>query len=268
MKRDWLGILSTHFGIFPTTKNMKGIILAGGEGTRLLPMTKVTNKHLLPVYDKPMVYYPIQTLIGAGVTDLIVVVGGQYAGDFIKVLKNGEDFGLNSVSYVYQEGSGGIAHALSLTKSFFDENSYERFLVMLGDNIITNPPYAEINNFNRDGIPHECAQIFTKAVPDPERFGVLFRNDDRSPWRIIEKPEGETTSNEAVIGLYSYDPAVFKIISKLTPSKRGELEITDVNEEYLQQGKLSCCQIKGDWIDCGTPDSLAKATNLAMSNKL
>jgi len=232
---------------------MKGIVLAGGLGTRLRPLTYATNKHLLPVFDKPMVYYPIQSLAQAGITDIMVVTGGEHAGDFIKVLKNGEDFGLERLSYAYQEGEGGIADALAMAETFVGGDSCA---VVLGDNIIADDITTAVSHYNDlDG-----AVIFTKEVDDPERFGVIKFDDTGTIIEdIIEKPTNPP-SNEAVIGLYMYDNTVFDKIRSLAPSQRGELEVTDLNKMYLGDGKLDSCKIRGTWIDCGTPESLARAT--------
>jgi len=233
---------------------MKGIILAGGLGTRLAPLTYATNKHLLPVYDRPMIYYPLQTLINAGIKEVMIVTGGPHAGDFIRVLKNGENFGLDKLNYGYQEGEGGIADALSMAESFVGGDDC---VVILGDNIIADDISQPISNFGDVGGCH----IFTKEVHDPERFGVLDYGE--TGWGgiedIIEKPTNPP-SNDAVIGLYMYDNTVFDKIRNLDPSGRGELEVTDLNRMYLQENKLTAHQIKGTWIDCGTFDSLAKAT--------
>ena len=232
---------------------MKGIILAGGLGTRLHPLTHATNKHLLPVYDRPMVYYPLQTLVNAGIKDVMIVTGGPHAGDFIRVLKNGEDLGLNKLNYGYQEGEGGIADALSMAESFVGSDSC---VVILGDNIIADDISNAITNFAELGGCH----IFTKEVEDPRRFGVVeYEDTEGSIADIIEKPVNPP-SNDAVIGLYMYDNTVFDKIRSLDPSERGELEVTDLNRMYLQEGTLVAHRIKGTWIDCGTFDSLAKAT--------
>ena len=233
---------------------MKGIILAGGLGTRLAPLTYATNKHLLPVYDRPMVYYPLQTLINAGIKEVMIVTGGPHAGDFIRVLKNGEDFGLDKLNYGYQEGEGGIADALSMAESFVGGDDC---VVILGDNIIADDISQPISNFGDVGGCH----IFTKEVDDPERFGVLDYGE--TGWGgiedIVEKPV-DPPSNDAVIGLYMYDNTVFDKIRSLDPSERGELEVTDLNRMYLAEGNLTAHRVQGTWIDCGTFDSLAKAT--------
>lgn len=234
---------------------MKGIVLAGGLGTRLHPLTHATNKHLLPVYDRPMVYYPLQTLVNAGIDEVMIVTGGPHAGDFIRVLKNGEDFGLSKLNYGYQEGEGGIADALSMAESFVGSDDC---VVILGDNIITDDISQSVSHFSDVGGCH----IFTKEVDDPERFGVLDYGE--TGWAgiedIVEKPV-DPPSNDAVIGLYMYDNTVFDKIRSLDPSERGELEVTDLNRMYLTEGNLSAHRIKGTWIDCGTFDSLAKATH-------
>ena len=233
---------------------MKGIVLAGGLGTRLRPLTHATNKHLLPVYDRPMVYYPLQTLVNAGIKEVMIVTGGPHAGDFIRVLQNGEDFGLDKLNYGYQEGEGGIADALSMAESFVGDDDC---VVILGDNIIADDISQPVSNFSDVGGCH----IFAKEVDDPERFGVLDYGE--TGWGgiedIIEKPV-DPPSNDAVIGLYMYDNTVFDKIRSLDPSERGELEVTDLNRMYLQEQNLTAHRIKGTWIDCGTFDSLAKAT--------
>jgi glucose-1-phosphate thymidylyltransferase len=235
-----------------TVKGIKGIVLAGGLGTRLDPLTRATNKHLLPVFDKPMVYYPIQTLVSAGISEIMVVTGGPHAGDFIKVLRNGEDFGLDKLHYAYQEGEGGIAHALDMAKTFVGDS---KCAVILGDNLIFEDVSAAVKEFSEQ---EKGSTIFTKTVHDPERFGVVEYEPVGSAIKdIIEKPT-DPPSNDAVIGLYLYDNTVFDKISKLSPSDRGELEITDINKMYLNEG-LQVKRIQGAWLDCGTPLSLAKA---------
>ena len=231
---------------------MKGVILAGGLGTRLYPLTQATNKHLLPVYDKPMVYHPISTLVNAGIKDILIVTGGPHAGDFVRVLRNGEDFGLEGLNYAYQEGEGGIAAALRMARSFVGD---DKCVVVLGDNIIADDISAAVRE--HDIVGGAC--IFTKKVPDPERFGVVKFDDEGMFVDIIEKPE-VPPSNSAVIGLYMYDETVFDKIEKLSPSGRGELEVTDLNRAYLEEGRLTIKEIHGTWMDCGTFDSLALAT--------
>jgi len=231
---------------------MKGVILAGGLGTRLNPLTFATNKHLLPVYDKPMVYHPISTLVSAGIKDILIVTGGPHAGDFVRVLRNGEDFGLNGLNYAYQEGEGGIADALRMAKSFVGD---DKCVVILGDNIIADDISVPVREFNSLG----GASIFVKEVPDPERFGVVEWDDEKVPVDLVEKP-ANPPSNDAVIGLYMYDNSVFDRIEELSPSGRGELEVTDLNRSYLKDNKLTINRIHGTWMDCGTFDSLAQAT--------
>ena len=233
---------------------MKGIILAGGLGSRLSPCTLVTNKHLLPVFDRPMIYYPIETLINAGITDILVVTGGQFAGDFLKLLGNGNGFGLKHLNYTYQEGEGGIAAALSLAEYFA---AGEKVCVVLGDNIIQGNIRAAAESFRaqKDG-----AKILLKTVEDAHRFGVAEIENGKIA-RIVEKPK-QPKSNLAVIGVYFYDPRVFEIIKTLKPSGRGELEITDVNNAYIESGNLSHDILQGWWTDAGTFQSLRRATNL------
>ena len=200
---------------------MKGVILAGGLGTRLYPLTKVTNKHLLPVYNKPMIYYPINTLIEAGITDILIVTGGNSAGDFLRLLGNGKDFGLKHLNYTYQEGEGGIADALLLAEHFAGG---DKIVVILGDNIIEKSIKKEVDIFKKQKVG---ARILLKEVENPERFGVAEIKKGKIV-RIIEKPK-KPPSNLVVTGIYMYDNQVFDIIRTLEPSDRGELEITDVN---------------------------------------
>jgi glucose-1-phosphate thymidylyltransferase len=242
---------------------MKGVILAGGLGTRLYPLTKVTNKHLLPVYDKPMIYYPIQTLINAGIDDILIVTGGNNAGDFLRLLGNGKEFGLRHINYTYQEGEGGIAEALRLAEFFA---SGERICVVLGDNIIERNIRIAVENFRRQ---KEGAKILLKEVPDPQRFGVAEVKGDRIA-RIEEKPK-EPKSPYAVIGIYLFDPWVFDIIKTLKPSARGELEITDVNNRYIEKEMMTWDILEGWWTDAGTFESLLHANQLVAqtgANKL
>lgn len=233
---------------------MKGIILAGGLGTRLHPLTKVTNKHLLPVYDKPMIYYPIQALINAGIRDILIVTGGNNAGDFLRLLGNGSEFGLEHINYTYQVGEGGIAEALGLAKYFAGD---DRICVVLGDNIIEKNFIAAARGFEKQ---ERGARILLKEVPDPERFGVPVLEGD-VVLRIEEKPK-EPKSHYAVTGIYMYDNEVFDIISTLKPSDRGELEITDVNNAYIEKGQLMWDILDGWWTDAGTFDSLQRANRL------
>lgn len=218
---------------------MKGVILAGGYGTRLHPLTRVTNKHLLPVYDKPMIYYPIQCLLNVGIEEIMIVTGGNKAGDFLELLGNGKEFGITELHYTYQEGAGGIADALALTKDFLDG---DKVVVVLGDNIIQKNIRHAVGEFftQRKG-----AKILLKEVPDPQRFGVAEVDEKGNVLSIEEKPK-EPKSNYAVIGIYMYDDQVFDIIDNLQPSGRGELEITDVNNAYIQQGAMTS-QVLDGW---------------------
>lgn len=233
---------------------MKGIILAGGTGSRLYPLTRVTNKHLLPVFDKPMIYYPLQTLVDAGITDILIVTGGNNAGDFLRLLRNGKDFGLSQLHFAYQEGEGGIADALRLAEAFADA---EKICVILGDNIIEGSVRDAKENFEKQ---ERGAKVLLKQVPDPERFGVpVFENGKLL--RIDEKPKNPA-SPYAVVGIYFYDPTVFDRIRRLKPSGRNEFEITDVNNSYLADGELTADILEGWWTDAGTFSSLWRAGNL------
>jgi glucose-1-phosphate thymidylyltransferase len=223
---------------------MKGIILAGGLGSRLLPLTKITNKHLLPVHDKPMIYYPINALINAGIRDILLVTGGNNAGDFLRLLGNGKDFGLEHINYTYQEGEGGIAEALNLARYFAGG---EKICVVLGDNIIEKNIIKAVESFRSQP---SGAKILLKEVPDPERFGVPVL-DGPNVVRIEEKPK-TPKSRYAVTGIYMYDNSVFDIIKTLKPSDRGELEITDVNNAYIEKGELTWDILEGWWTDAGT----------------
>ena len=234
---------------------MKGVVLAGGLGSRLYPLTKITNKHLLPVYDKPMIYYPIQCLVNAGITEIMVVTGGNYAGHFLQLLRNGSDFGLKRLGYAYQEGEGGIADALKLAEEFADGDS---ICVVLGDNIIEGNIKKAADDFAAQG---EGAKIMLKEVHDPERFGVATVSSDGKVEKIVEKPS-EPETNLAVIGIYMYDADVFNICRELKPSDRGELEITDVNNEYVRRGTLTSEKLDGWWTDAGTFESLYRSSTL------
>lgn len=237
---------------------MKGVILAGGLGTRLRPLTDVTNKHLLPVYDRPMVYFPIECLQRAGIDEIIVVTGGPHAGGFFNLLRNGEAFGLKRLAYAYQEGAGGIAQALSLAESFVDGDD---ICVILGDNIVGGSIAGAAERFRDQG---SGARVLLREVPDPNRFGVVrFSDSSRSRIAgIVEKPKGEAPSNLAVIGIYFYDSSVFDICRTLKPSARGELEITDVNNAYIARGDMHHELLNGWWIDAGTVESLHQASTL------
>jgi len=238
-----------------SSKTIKGVVLAGGLGTRMYPLTKITNKHLLPVYNKPMIYYPINTLVEAGIKDILIVTGGTHAGEFLRLLGNGRQFGLKHINYTYQEGEGGIAQALDLAEHFSDGGSVA---VILGDNIIEKSIKAHVEKFRKQG---KGARLLLKEVDDPERFGVAEIKGDRV-LSIAEKPK-KPKSRFVVTGIYMYDHAVFDIIKTLKPSKRGELEITDVNNAYIKRGELAFDILKGWWTDSGTFDSLLRANNLA-----
>ncbi|OGP68367.1 MAG: spore coat protein [Deltaproteobacteria bacterium RBG_16_44_11] len=242
---------------------MKGVVLAGGLGSRLYPLTKVTNKHLLPVYNEPMIYYPLRILVNAGIDEILIVTGGNNAGDFLRLLENGKDFGLKHINYAYQQGEGGIAAALSLAEHFADR---DKIAVVLGDNIIEGniKKAAEKFRTQKDG-----ARILLKEVPDPQRFGVpVF--DGKRIIRIEEKPE-KPASHYAVIGIYMYDYRVFEFIQSLKPSQRGELEITDVNNFYIREGNMQWDVLEGWWSDAGTFESLQSAGQMVAktgANKL
>ena len=239
---------------------MKGVVLAGGTGSRLYPLTRVTNKHLLPVYDKPMLYYPVQTLVDAGIQDILIVTGGNNAGDFLRLMRNGKDFGLKQLSFAYQEGEGGIADALRLAEPFA---AGERICVILGDNILEKSVLGAKEEFERQ---QGGALILLKEVLDPERFGVPMFEGERIV-RIEEKPR-VPGSPYAVIGVYFYDGTVFDRVRKLKPSGRGEFEITDVNNSYLFDKQLSYDVIDGGWTDAGTFESLWRATKMVREKVL
>jgi glucose-1-phosphate thymidylyltransferase len=242
---------------------MKGVVLAGGLGTRLHPLTKVTNKHLLPVYDRPMIYYPIQTLVNAGIREILLVTGGNSAGDFLKLLGNGKEFGLQHLDYTYQEGEGGIADALRLAEYFADGGLV---CVVLGDNLIERNIVRAMRAFQDQKLG---AKILLKEVKNPQRFGVPVLDGTRVV-KIEEKPK-QPQSPYAVTGIYFYDERVFDIIKSLKPSGRGELEITDVNNAYIQAGDLTWDILDGWWTDAGTIDSLLLANQLVAqtgANKL
>jgi glucose-1-phosphate thymidylyltransferase len=233
---------------------MKGIVLAGGTGSRLFPLTKITNKHLLPIYDRPMIYYPIQTLVDAGIRDIMIVTGGRNSGDFLRLLANGKEFGLKHINYTYQEGEGGIADALGLAEHFADG---QKICVVLGDNIIEHDIREAAEKFEAQ---EAGAHILLKEVQDAERFGVA----EVSAARVVgieEKPK-RPKSNLAVTGIYMYDATVFDKIRTLVPSHRGELEITDVNNAYIEEGTMTFSYLQGWWTDAGTFESLLRAANL------
>ncbi len=233
---------------------MKGVVLAGGLGTRLHPLTKVTNKHLLPVYKMPMIYYPIEALVQGGIDEIMIVTGGNNAGDFLRLLGNGKEFGLSHINYTYQEGEGGIAEALRLCRDFVDE---DQVTVVLGDNIIQKSIKEHVDAFRAQG---KGGRILLKEVEDPERFGVARLEGDRIV-EIIEKP-ADPPSPYAVTGIYFYDAQVWDVIDSLEPSDRNELEITDVNNFYINQGAMEYSILEGWWTDAGTFESLRKATEL------
>jgi len=238
---------------------MKGIVLAGGTGSRLFPLTKITNKHLLPIYDKPMIFYPIQTLVDAGVTDIMVVTGGKNSGDFLRLLANGKHFGLKHIAYTYQEGEGGIADALSLCEHFADG---QPVCVVLGDNIIEKDIRGAVDAFRTQ---EKGARILLKEVTDAERFGVAEFDGGRIVG-IEEKP-ARPKSKFAVTGIYMYDATVFEKIHTCKPSHRNELEITDVNNAYIGEGTMTFSFLDGWWTDAGTFESLLRAANLVAKSR-
>jgi len=233
---------------------MKGIVLAGGTGSRLMPLTKITNKHLLPIFDKPMIYYPVETLVEAGIVDLLVVTGGRNAGDFLRLLGNGKEFGLKHINYAYQEGEGGIAEALALAEHFAEG---DKVCVVLGDNIIEKSIRHAVEDFKRQ---ERGAKVLLKEVHDAERFGVA-EIDGKRIVSIEEKP-AKPKSKYAVTGIYMYDETVFDKTRTLKPSARGELEITDVNNAYIKEGNMTFDYLDGWWTDAGTFESLIRAANL------
>ncbi|MCX7625849.1 MAG: sugar phosphate nucleotidyltransferase [Candidatus Sumerlaeaceae bacterium] len=238
---------------------MKGVVLAGGLGTRLYPLTKITNKHLLPVYDQPMIYYPIQQLVNAGIREIMLVTGGSYAGHFLNLLENGGDFGLRRLHYAFQRGEGGIADALKLAEDFVDG---ERCVVILGDNIFENPIAPAVEKFRQQ---EAGARILLKEVPDPHRFGVAELRDGKVVG-IEEKPI-HPKSNYAVTGVYMYDAYVWEVVKTLKPSRRNELEITDVNNAYIARGALTYDIVEGWWTDAGTFESLLRANMLVAAQR-
>ena len=238
---------------------MKGVVLAGGTGSRLYPLTKITNKHLLPIYDKPMIYYPIQTLVNAGIREILIVTGGRNSGDFLRLLANGKEFGLKHLDYTYQEGEGGIADALALAEHFADGKS---ICVVLGDNIIEGSIRCAVEDFRTQ----RCgAKILLKEVPDAERFGVAEIQNGRIVG-IEEKP-AHPKSHYAVTGIYMYDETVFDKVRTLVPSRRGELEITDVNNSYIHEGTMTYAHLEGWWTDAGTFESLLRAGTLVAGSR-
>ena len=235
---------------------MKGVILAGGNGTRLMPLTHVTNKSLLPIYDRPMIYYPLELMAEAGIEEVMIVTGGNTCGDMMRVLNDGSQFGLRNLYFTVQEKAGGISQALSLAESFA---SGRELFVMLGDNLIFGHNVADtVRNFAAQPVG---AKVFLQPVPDPERFGIAALAEDRI-FSIEEKPS-QPKSNLAVTGLYLYDRSVFDKIRTLKPSARGELEVTDLNRSYLDEGQLGFEMLSGEWIDAGTFDSMLEASQMA-----
>lgn len=238
---------------------MKGVILAGGTGSRLNPLTKITNKHLLAVYDQPMIFYPLRTLVRAGIRDILIVTGGNHAGDFLRLLGNGAEFGLHHLNYAYQEGEGGIAAALSLAEYWVRG---DKLCVMLGDNIVERSIASLVKKFERQA---DGAKIVLKKVADPGRFGVpVFHG--KKLIAVEEKPR-RPKSPYAVTGIYMYDHRVFDVIRTLKPSRRGELEISDVNNWYISKGAISYDFLTGWWTDAGTIRSLHTAYNLVAKQR-
>ena len=238
---------------------MKGVVLAGGLGTRLQPLTRITNKHLLPIYDKPMIYYPIQMLVDAGIRDIMIVTGGTYAGDFLRLIGNGEDFGLSRINYAYQKGEGGIAEALGLAREFVGG---DKLVVVLGDNILEKSLREGVQAFIRQD---RGCRIFLKRVDHPWEYGIAEVEGSRIR-RIIEKPENPP-SDLAVTGVYMYPPDVFEIIKGLKPSARGELEITDVNNAYIERGEMEYEVIDGWWLDAGEDHEALLRANLTIARQ-
>jgi len=231
---------------------MRGIILSGGSGTRLRPLTKITSKQLLPIYNRPMIYYPLNTLIKAGIKEILIIVAPESAGDYLNLLGSGKEFGCK-FTYEIQDKPEGLAQAFIIGENFIDN---EDVVMILGDNIFEDDVSEAIKSFKGG------AKIFAKQVPDPERFGVVKFDNNLKAEKILEKPQ-EFLSDYAVTGLYVYDKRVIEIAKNMKPSPRGELEITDVNNWYLAKGELEVSLIQGEWLDAGTFDSLLKAQNLA-----
>jgi len=238
---------------------MKGVVLAGGLGTRLQPLTLITNKHLLPVYDKPMNYYPIQTLVDAGIRDIMLVTGGTYAGDFLRLIGNGEEFGLSRINYAYQKGEGGIAEALGLTREFVGD---DKLVVLLGDNILEKSIVSGVEAF---AAQERGSRIYLKEVANPQEYGIAEIAEDRVQ-RIVEKPK-DPPGNLAVIGVYMYPPDVFEIVAGLEPSARGELEITDVNNAYIERGEMQYDMLDGWWLDAGENHESLLHANLTVARQ-
>ena len=237
---------------------MKGVILCGGEAKRLGELSKVTNKHLLPIYDLPMCYYPIKTLVDANIEEILIVVSGKFAGHFIGVLKNGKELGIKKLQYAFQEGNGGIADALALAEDFADGDP---LAILLGDNCTDSDISKEIANFKSG------AHIFVKIVPDPERFGTLVIDSSGNVIGVEEKSK-VPLSNKAVTGLYIMDSSVFDKIRNIVPSQRGELEICDVLNQYFTEKNVTISELDGWWADCGLAESLFKAAEYWRNKKL
>jgi glucose-1-phosphate thymidylyltransferase len=240
-------------------RNIKGVVLAGGLGTRLRPLTSITNKHLLPVYNKPMIYYPIEMLVEAGIKDIMIVTGGTSAGDFLRLIGNGEDFGLSRINYAYQKGEGGIAEALGLTREFIDD---DHVIVALGDNILQNGIKKGVAAFSKQ---QRGGRIFLKHVDNPREYGIAEIEGDKIK-NIVEKPQ-DPPSDLAVIGVYMYPPDVFEIIETLEPSARGELEITDVNNAYIRQDAMEYEIVDGWWLDAGESHEALLQANLTIARQ-
>jgi glucose-1-phosphate thymidylyltransferase len=239
---------------------MKGVVLAGGLGTRLQPLTSITNKHLLPIYKKPMIYYPIEMLVEAGIRDIMIVTGGNSAGDFLRLIGNGEEFGLSRINYAYQKGEGGIAEALGLAREFVDD---ERVVVVLGDNILQNGIRKGVEAFRRQ---ETGSRIFLKSVEHPWEYGIAEVEGSKIR-RIIEKPTNPP-GDLAVIGVYMYPPNVFDIVDTLKPSGRGELEITDVNNAYIERGTMEYELVEGWWLDAGENHEALLRANLTIAREM
>jgi glucose-1-phosphate thymidylyltransferase len=238
---------------------MKGVILAGGTGSRLFPLTKVTNKHLLPVYNKPMIFYSLECMAKAGIEEVLLVTGGNNAGDFIRLLGNGSEFGLKNLQYAYQDGAGGIAQALGLAERFV---AGDPICLILGDNVVeySIKPHADAFRSQKVG-----AKILLTPVANPKAYGIAEMEADKV-LRIVEKPK-EPKSDLAVIGIYFYDGRVFDIVKTLKPSARGELEITDVNNHYIEQGQMTASKLQGYWADCGENVELYMQSSIAIMQR-
>lgn len=237
---------------------MKGVILAGGLGTRLAPLTTITNKHLLPIYNKPMIYYPIEMLVQAGIRDIMIVTGGNSAGDFLRLIGNGKAFGLSRIHYTYQDGEGGIAEALGLCREFVED---DKVVVVLGDNILEKGIRSGVEAFEQQS---KGARIYLKEVAHPWEYGVAELDDKQRVVRIIEKPKNPPT-NLAVTGVYMYPPDVFEIVRTLKPSARGELEITDVNNAYIERGEMEYQVLDGWWMDAGENHEALLQANITVA---